>query len=183
MKELRQRYRLTDIYRDFKEVIDMGILFSGSELVDIAIGIERKGVAFYDSLATSTRDTIARGAYKYLADKEREHIGIFQNMLGSVSEYQPSENYTEESDQYLKALVDSAVFSDDQVAREMAQKVGSDAEAIQIALGAEKDSILFYSEMRGLVRHSDREVIDKITEEERSHLRQLSDLKKGLSKQ
>ena len=159
-----------------------GIFFSGKELVEIAIRIERNGAAFYDSLIKSAKDVVARDAYKYLADKEREHIEIFQNMLGSVGEYQPPETYTEEYALYLKALVDSAVFSDDQVAREMAQKVDSDAEAIQMALGAEKDSILFYSEMRDLVRRSDREVVNKIIEEERSHLRQLSDLKKSLSK-
>ena len=159
----------------------MGIFFSGSELVQIAIGIERNGAAFYDSLVNSTKDLRARGAYKSLADKEREHMETFQNMLGLVGEYQPSETYTEEDALYLKALVDSTIFSDDQVAREIAQKVESDAEAIQIALSAEKDSILFYSEMRDLVRRSDREVVDKITEEERSHLRELSDLNKSLS--
>jgi rubrerythrin len=143
--------------------------------------VERNGTAFYDSLANLTRDEMARGAYKHLADKERGHIEIFQNMLGSVGEYQPPETYTEEYDLYLKALVDSAVFNDDQITREMAQNAGSDAEAIQIRLRAGKDSILFYSEMRDLVRRSDREVIDKIIEEERAHLRQLSDLKKSLS--
>jgi len=117
-----------------------------------------------------------------LADREREHIEIFQKMLVSVGDYRPPETYTEEYDLYLRSLVDSAVFSDDQVAREMAQKVGSAAEAIQLALGAEKDSILFYSEMRDVVRQSDGEVINEIIGEERSHLRQLSDLKKSLGK-
>jgi rubrerythrin len=182
VRGLRQRFRLTAISRDYEEVNKTGIFFFGRELVEIAIGVERNGAAFYDSLSKSTKDEIARGAYKYLADKEREHIEIFQKMLASVSEYQPPETYTEEYDLYLKALVDSAIFSDDQVAREMAQRAGSDAEAIQIGLRAEKDSILFYSEMRDLVRRSDREVIDNIIEEERSHLRQLSDLRKSLSK-
>jgi len=173
---------LTAICRDFKEVAKMGVFFSGRELINIAVGIERNGAVFYDSLVDSTGDITVQGTYKYLADKEREHIGIFQNMLGSVGDYQPPETFTEEYDSYLKALIDSFVFTDDQVAREMARKVSSDVEAIQIALGAEKDSILFYSEMRDLVRMPDRDVVSKIIEEERSHLRQLSDLKKDLSK-
>ena len=160
----------------------MGVFFSGSELVKIAIGIERNGASFYDSLAKSTGNEITKGVYEYLADEERKHIEVFQSMLGSVADYHPLETYTEEYDLYLKALVDSAVFSDAEAAREMAQKVDSDAEAIQMALGAEKDSILFYSEMRDLVRRSDREVINKIIEEEKSHLRQLSELKENLSK-
>lgn len=160
----------------------MGMFISGSELTQIAIGIERNGAAFYDSLAKSTENAIANDIYKHLASKEREHIDIFQNMLGLLGDYQIPETYTEEYDLYLKALVDSNVFSDEQVAQQKAQKVVSEAEAIQIGLEAEKDSILFYSEMRGLVRRSDRDVIDKIIEEEKAHLRQLSDLKKGLSK-
>ncbi len=160
----------------------MGIFFSGTELVNIAIGIERKGAAFYDSLVSSTKDAMARGTYQILANKEREHIEIFQKMLGSVGDYQLPETYTEEYDLYLKALVDSAVFSDEQTARGLARKVGSEAEALQIGLGAEKDSILFYSEMRVLVRRLDREVINRIIEEERSHLRQLLGLKGSLSR-
>jgi len=158
----------------------MAIFFSGSELVNIAIGIEKSGLAFYQSLVKKEKDVMARGAYKYLAEMEEKHIETFQSMLDTVGEYKPPEMYTEEYDLYLKALVDSAVFTDDKVAREMAEKAASSAEAIQIALGAEKDSILFYSEMRNLVRERDRGVVDRIIEEEKSHLRQLSDLKRKM---
>lgn len=188
MRELKQRLRLTGISRDYKETIiigrgsKLGILLSGRELIDIAVGIERNGAAFYDSLVKSTSDLMAKSAYQSLAEQEREHIGIFQNMLGLVDVYSFPEDYTEEYDLYLKALVDSSIFTDYQVAREMAQKVSSDAEAIQIGIIAEKESILFYSEIRDLVRRSERQVLNKIIEEERSHLRQLSELKRSLDK-
>jgi len=159
----------------------MTISFSGSELLNIAIGIERNGLAFYESLAKSDQDPMARGAYKYLADMEKKHIKTFQGLLEGVGEYKPPESYAEEYDLYLKALVDSAVFTDDAVARQIAEKVTTSIEAIQIALGAEKDSILFYSEMRNLVPERDRETVDRIIEEEKSHLRQLSDLKAKLA--
>ena len=160
----------------------MGLLVSGSELAKIAIGIERNGAAFYDSLAESTGDEKARDMYGELADKERMHIKIFEDMSSQLADYQPPEIYTEDYDLYMKALVDSSVFSNDQEAREMAQKVTSDSEALQIGINAEKDSILFYSEMRELVRQSDRDVINYIIDEERSHLKRLSDLKNKLVK-
>ena len=159
----------------------MGMLFSGSELIEIAIRIERNGISFYEALAQSAKDAAARAAYQYLADQEREHIKDFQNLSASVDKCQPREIYTGEYSLYLKALVDSQVFTDDQAVRQMAQRVTSDAEAIQLALGAEKDSILFYTEMRDLIRSSDRKVVDNIIEEERAHLRQLSDLKRKLA--
>jgi len=92
------------------------------------------------------------------------------------------EEVTDEYQDYLKALVDSSVFTDDQVARDTALKVSSDAEAIQIGIGTEKDSILFYSELRGLVRRPDRDTLDRIISEEKSHLRQLRDMKSDLAR-
>ncbi len=155
-------------------------VFSGNELIEVALGIERNGVVYYSSLAKSTTDPWLKDSYNHLADMERKHIEIFQNMLGSVGKYKPTYagETEEEYELYLKALVDSAVFTDDKVARQMAQRASSPAEAIQIALGAEKDSILFYSEMRDLVSEQDRPIIDKIIKEEKSHLRQLSSLKR-----
>lgn len=159
----------------------MGILLSGRELVEIAIGIERNGITFYDSLAKSTEAVKASDLYKYLAGKEKEHLKLFQNMIDLVGDYQLPEMYTEEYDRYLKALIDSTVFSDEQGALQRAQKVTTEAEAIQIGLGAEKDSILFYSEMRELVHGSERDVIDQIIEEEKTHLARLSDLMRNLN--
>lgn len=158
----------------------MGIFFSGKELLDIAIRIEKNGAAFYDSLARSTGNFKIKGAYKQLADKEREHIEVFRNMFSSARDSQTPHTYSEEYGAYLKALIDSAVFTDDQVTRDMARKVSSDAEAIQIGLGAEKDSILFYSEMRELVRAADRDVVNKVIEQEKSHMRELASLKSSL---
>ncbi|MFC1848111.1 ferritin family protein [Chloroflexota bacterium] len=159
----------------------MGVLFSGRELINIGIGIERNGAVFYDSLAESTEDSRVKAIYKDLAGQEREHIGIFENMLSSLSDYQPPETLTDEYEAYMKALVDSLIFTDDKVARDMARGVASAVEAIQIALGAEKDSILFYTEMRELVRSSDRDAVGKLIAEEKSHLRQLTALKHSLT--
>jgi rubrerythrin len=158
----------------------MGIFFSGRELIEIAIGIEKNGATFYNSLAGSTKNPEAKGTYKYLADQEKEHAAVFRKMLSLASEYKPPETYTEDYKRYLKALVDSLVFTDDKVTLETAKKVKSDAEAIQVGVGAEKDSILFYMEVKELVRPAERKVVKKIIEEERSHLRQLTGIKKGL---
>ena len=155
-------------------------IFSGSELVDVALGIERNGVAYYSSLAELTMDALLKDIYNYLANMERTHLEIFQNMLDSIGKYQPT--YAGESEEeyelYLKALIDSVVFTNDEVARQMARNASSPAEAVQIALGAEKDSIIFYSEMRDLLPERDRPVADKVINEEKSHVRLLSGIKK-----
>ena len=160
----------------------MGLFFTGSELANIAVGIEQSGAAYYDSLAQSAKDDKSRSMWKYLALEEKKHIEIFRHMLDSLSDYAPPDTYTEEYDLYLRALIDSAVFRNDEVARAMAQKVDNASEAIMIALSAEKDSILFYLNLRELVLRPQREAVDQVIEEEKAHVRQLSALLKDSSK-
>jgi rubrerythrin len=154
-------------------------VFTTGELLDIAVGIERNGVAYYESLAHFTPVAELKAVYSGLASMERHHIDVFQNLRAGISgggAIVPPES-EEEYATYLQALVDSSVFTSDQVAREMAQKASGPAEALQLALGAEKDSILFYTEMRDLVPQRDRGAVDKIVREERKHVRELSQLK------
>ena len=155
----------------------MGIFFSGNELVEIASKIESNGIVFYESLAAKAGNKESENVYEYLAGEEKKHLATFQGMLKSVGQYKPPETYTEEYTLYLRELVDSVVFPDDKAAKEMANKASSEAEALYFGILAEKDSILFYSEMRNLVREADRHIIDAIISEEKAHLRQLSQLK------
>ena len=159
----------------------MSISFSGSELINIAIGIERRGIAFYDIMVRSTQNATAGDVFQYLADMERQHIRIFQDMLGDADKYQMPETQAGEYAAYLQALVDSAVFTDDMATSEMATRASSDIEAMELAIGAEKDSLLFYYEMRDIMPQRARPTVDKIIAEEKSHLRQLSELKKKLA--
>ena len=159
----------------------MAITFSASELINIAIGIERRGIAFYDTMARSTENAEARDVFQYLADMERTHIRIFQGKLGEADKYQPPESYAGEYAAYLQALVDSAVFTDDSITSEMATQLSSDIEAMELAIGAEKDSILFYYEMREIMPQRAQPTVNKIITEEKSHLRELSELKKKLA--
>ena len=158
----------------------MSISFSSSELIDIAIGIERRGIAFYDIMSKSTDNAAARDVFLHLANMEREHIEIFQNMLGEADMYPPAEVSTDEYADYLQTLVDNAVFTDDMLTSEMATQADTDIQALELAIGAEKDSILFYYEMRDLMPPRAHTKINKIIAEEKSHLRGLSELKKKL---
>lgn len=160
----------------------MSISFSGSELINIAIDIERRGVAFYDTMARSTESAATGDAFRYLADMERQHIQTFQDMLTEADKLQLLESYTQEHAAYLVALVDSAVFTDDLATGEMVTRTDSDIEALELAISAEKDSVLFYYEMRDIMPRPTHPTINRIIAEEKSHLRQLSQLKKGLSR-
>ncbi len=158
-------------------------VFSAGELYDIAVGIEKNGVAYYGSLSEQADDPELKRMYSDLVDMEQRHIHIFQDMRDEFVEFGPvvPPDVEQEYDQYLKALIDSSVFPNDNVAREVAARAASTAEALQFAIGAEKDSILFYTEMKDLVPVKEREAVDLIIREEKRHLRDLSALKRQFS--
>ena len=159
----------------------MSISFSGSELINIAIGIEGRGIVFYDVMAKSTQNEAAREVFNYLADMERDHSETFKSMLEEADKFQVTADESGQYTAYLRALVDSAVFSNDMVTSEMAAQAESDAAAMELAIRAEKDSILFYYEMKEVMPQRAQATVNKIIAEEKSHLRQLSELQKKLS--
>jgi rubrerythrin len=155
----------------------MAVFFSGSELLEIAIGIERNGMAFYQALADKTGNRGVKDIYKHLAGEEKKHLDTFQGISDSLGQVKPPETYTEEYMLYLKSLVDNAVFSSITEAQQKAGKVFNEIEALNTGIQAEKDSILFYTELQSLVKERDRKVVLNILDEEKNHLRQLSELK------
>ena len=154
----------------------MGVTFTTGELINIAIGNERRGKAFYDVMTRSADSPSARTVFKYLADMERDHIRTFQGMLSEVDKYKIPEDYAREHGDYLQALVNTAIFTDE-LTGEMATRADSDIKALEAAIGAEKDAILFYYMMKEVMPPRAHAMVDKIIAEEKSHLRQLSELK------
>lgn len=159
----------------------MSITFSPNEFIEIAIGIERRGIAFYDIMTKSTESDAAREIFQRLSDMEREHIKTFESMLTDAEAQPPAESYPGEYAAYLQALVDSAVFTDDMITSELATQADSDIEAMELAIGAEKDSILFYYEMRDIMPRKAQPTVDRILAEEKSHLEALTRIKKLLA--
>jgi rubrerythrin len=156
--------------------------FSIREVIEIAIEIEKNGVTFYRNLAESADTMRLRDLFTYLAEEEESHVARFQEMLESVGGYQISEAYyTTQYMGYMKALADERVFKSDTPVKEVADRARSSREAVDIAIGFEKESILFLYEMQELVPGSDRKTMQKLLNEERDHVRRLSAMKAQIS--
>jgi len=158
----------------------MSIIFSGDELLNIAISIERRGMTFYDIMAKSTDNEVARAVFEALVNMERGHINIFEDMMDEIDSSHTSESPSPELSGYVQALIDDAVFTDDMITSEMATQADSDIKALELAISAEKDSILFYYEMKDLMPKQTVAVIERVILEEKSHLQQLTEVKKRL---
>ena len=158
----------------------MSIVFSPAELINIAIANEHRGISFYDVMAKSADSAEARSIFESLVGMEREHIKIFEGMLGEAEKQLPPETGSFEYAGYLQALIDSAIFTDDMITSEMATQADSDIRALELGIGAEKDSILFYYQLRDLMPRQELPLIDRIIAEEKGHLHQLAEIRKRL---
>ena len=150
--------------------------FSGGDLINIAIDIERRGIMFYDIMAKSTDNEDAKTVFEELVEMERDHMTVFEDMLGEAGDHR-----TQAHSEYLQSLLDEAVFTDDLITSEMATQADSDIKALELAITAEKDSLLFYYELRDILPGQSLPAINRIIAEEKSHLQQLVDIKKRLA--
>ena len=159
----------------------MPIAFSPVELINIAIGIERSGITFYDIMARTTDSEMAREIFEEFVEMERGHLNMFQDMLSDAGEDKPAETLTPEYSGYLQALIDDAVFTNDVMMSEAVNQADNDLKAVEVGIGAEKDSILFYQSIKDVMPRRTLSALDGIISEEKSHLQQLTAIKKKLA--
>jgi rubrerythrin len=155
----------------------MPVTFSGTALIDIATGIESRGMAFYDVMAESAKSESAQNVFRMLADAEREHLRVFESLRGEAANYGVPGIYPHADNDYIQALLNTAIFNDKFAISEMSSRTRNDRDALEAGIDAEKDSILFYYQLKEMMPEQLRPLVDKILEEERNHLILLSGLK------
>ena len=146
----------------------------GKEFLELAIEIEKNGRFFYEVAARLNRNKEIGDVFARLAAREKEHENTFHDMLSQLGGYRPNQKYTGEHYQYIRDLAQSSIFAGEQAQTVLRRKSITDVEAVEIGISFEKDSILFYSEMRGMMPRHDQEMVDVITSEEKRHLSELT---------
>jgi len=150
--------------------------FPAQEVLQMAVRIEENGAAFYEKAARLVRDPAAEKLLLALANAEREHRAYFRFLLDDMNALEREMPFSPEDGDnaaYLASLADAQVFPAQDPAGLL---TGSETPVriIEMALGAEKDSIVFYLSMKEAVPSpKGRERLDTIIREELSHIRTL----------
>ncbi|MGD0658120.1 MAG: ferritin family protein [Syntrophorhabdales bacterium] len=154
-------------------------ILNAHDVVRFAIRIEEDGELFYREAAGLADNKEARALFARLADEEVGHRNIFQGISETLGGYAPAETYDGEYMAYLRDHIDGkAVFRGD-LKGSLKATLASAISAIDFAIGREMDSILYYQEVRAFVPERQKEVVDRIIEEERKHFIMLSNARKG----
>ena len=156
-------------------------LFDVGELLNAAVKDEETGIAFYKALAEATQRPDVKAQCIAISKQEQVHAERFRKMLDAVGEYKPSEEYPGQYENYLKALLENRAFPEPEKAAERARAAVGDAEAIDIAMRLEKDTLVFLREMKSLVPGTHGDMVDEVIREEQNHLTELAGLKRSLA--
>ncbi len=151
--------------------------FTANEIFEAAIRIEKSGANFYRRAAELQTDQQNRDFLQKLAAMEDAHKTAFVEMQKGVTEAEKSATVFDpydESSMYLAAMVDSHGGEGSPLAANALTGQETMEEILTIAIGLEKESILFYLGLRDLVPPKFGQVkVDSIIKEERKHVIQL----------
>ena len=157
------------------------VYYRSGELLDAAVRMEIAGRSFYQELQKKADQKEQRDLFAYLADEEQKHREQFEQLKREKGVFRTEFGYDlEDYHMGLSLLEQSAVFRSDEEAIRMAQSARSAGEALEAAIRFEKDSILYYQEMRPIVASEYHGVLDRVVNEEKIHFRKLSGMSKGL---
>ncbi|MCK4251514.1 ferritin family protein [candidate division WOR-3 bacterium] len=154
-------------------------LFEPSEVFQFAIRIEENGEKFYRQMVQKFDEPKIKELFSFLVDEEIKHKKIYEEMVSKIEKYEPFETFPGEYFAYLRAYADKIIFTQEEFDEEIARIKDINA-ALDYAINAELDSILYYQEIKNLVSENQRSTIDKIIEEERRHFVKLSEIKRTI---
>ena len=152
--------------------------FNAGEAFKIALEIEENGRLFYEKAQSKTDDPDVKKIFAELGQEELTHKERFTALLNELPQGTTDSTVWDpqnEIDQYLKMTADMHVFRTSANVEDAIAKISGPVEALKLAIGFEKDSIIFFLEMQGLAEDAkSAEKIGQLVKEEQTHLKKLS---------
>ncbi len=149
-------------------------LLTGDELIEIALRLEERGEVFYTVAAEKATKDSVRALFEELAEQERHHRRAFQQMGRDLVELALSREQWADFQAYAVALLQQSLLDKPGGALGRVAENMDMGEALQAALEFEKETLLFFYEMREAVRGPGQRVVESIVQEEKRHIQRLA---------
>lgn len=149
-------------------VIATQSITSLESVLDLAVWLEKHGQDFYQRACDATADTGLKETFSTLAAEEQKHCVIYTDLYemytGKSAE---GEELLGEYGHFIRLLIKE--ISDSLSTEEMV----SAKELIERALKFEKNTLIFFAEVKPLFRGKAGTIIEAVCREEKRHIRQL----------
>jgi rubrerythrin len=136
------------------------------EAIKTAIQMEKDGYAFYQKAAAQTTSEMGAQIFTSIAQDELVHLETFKKMFADAVGKEEFDALVESGNKYTKL----PIFPKDLKSAEGTSADADELDALNIAMGAEKDAIDFYGKIRDKCEDDEFcKIIDKIIDQEKSH--------------
>lgn len=157
----------------------MSYLLNVKEILEFAVYIEQRGYEFYIEAIKKCPDPRATKLFQYLADEEFKHEKVFKKLLpmeGQLKDKEPDPEYLA----YMKEFLKAHHLCDKEAIHAKLVRLQRLDEILDLAIGFEKDSIIFFSELKEMFAKGHAVAVQKIIIEEMGHLRKIFAIKRML---
>jgi rubrerythrin len=147
---------------------------------NFAIRAEKDGMNFYMKAAKKfSGNEDLKKLFVSLAKEEAKHMDIFLEFKAKAEGKGIDQCLKNpDIDAYLEAIVQEGLFPKGDTVNKRLEKVDTVAQAAAIAMAAEKNAILLYTELAKLAKDKDqKKFFEKIVKEEKSHLVMVAGLR------
>jgi rubrerythrin len=159
----------------------MSYLLEVKEILEFAVYIEQRGYEFYIGAMKKFPDPRATTLFQYLADEEFKHEAIFKKLMGD-GHAAPVGEHDAEYQAYMREFVKAHQLGDKEAIQAKLARVADLEGVLELAMGFEKDSIVFFSELKESFARGNSLPLEKVIREEMGHLRKIFQMKRELIK-
>lgn len=154
--------------------------FSIMEVIEQAVQTERLGYQFYTMMAEKFKkeNEDMNKLFSTLAEKELMHEKTFSDLATIVGKRE-AEGW-EDVSQYMRAIVESEFFLGKNKSLPSMERIKTVKDAVSFAISFEKETLLYFYGVKDAVR--EKEIVEEIINEEKSHIRWLSSFKSSFIK-
>ncbi|GAB4175027.1 MAG: hypothetical protein Kow00108_10140 [Calditrichia bacterium] len=146
------------------------------DILKNAILMEKKGKAFFESVAKQTQNESVREIFESMAEEELGHIKYLSEHFKNVRDngkFMPVEK-PEDEDEFSHEIITKKI-------REEVEAASYEASAINAAMLFEKQAVDFYTSQAEQVKSEEaREVLQWLASWEKTHLKLMEDLDREL---
>jgi len=155
----------------------MSYLLDVKEILEFAVYIEQRGYEFYIGAMKKLSEPRATELFQYLADEEFKHEEFFKKLLGQSGGIK-GESRDPEYQAYLREFCKGHSLADREATAARLAKASGLEEVLDMAMAFEKDSIVFFSELKEIYGKGNAAAVDKVIHEEMVHLRKIFQMKR-----
>ena len=149
------------------------------DIFDFAIGLEKEGMNFYTKASEKIPSEDLKKVFVDLAKAEATHIQAFMDLKAKAEKKGTLQLFSiPDVKEYLEALIQDGLFPTGQEAARRLEKVDSVVSACVVAMQAEKNAILLYSELGQLSKDpQQKKAFDNLAKEEKLHIVTVKNLR------